>query len=63
MSPAVQDLIRSFEALAEPERDEALTVLLQWSGGADHPPLSDRDLTAAADVVFLELDRREESGA
>ncbi len=63
MSATVQQLLRSFEALPEPEKHELASEILRWSIQADHPALTDDELVRTADTVFVALDEREERGA
>ena len=49
-----------YEALPEVERQELLAALLRRAAFEPHDLPSDDDLVAAADHVFLELDRREQ---
>lgn len=59
MSPAVQHLIETFDHLPETDKRSAASEILRRSAGLDLPPLADRDFVAAAEMVFLELDREE----
>jgi hypothetical protein len=61
VTTAVQDLLRSFDALSEGERHEAAVELLRRIV----PPadLPDEALAAAADEIFRELDAREAADA
>jgi hypothetical protein len=62
VTAAVHDLIRLFDALSDTEKEEALAELLRRGlpGAAD---LSERDLTAAADDLFRQLDAEEDRDA
>lgn len=61
MTQAAKKLLDEFEALPEPERAEILAELLRRTASAPHHLPTDNDLVAAADQLFLELDRRERS--
>ena len=60
MTQAAERLISEYEALPEVERQELLAALLRRAALEPHDLPSDDDLVAAADHVFLELDRREQ---
>jgi len=60
MSPAVQSLIQSFDHLPESDKRTAASEILRRSRDLELPALSDDDLVAAAETVFLALDRAEE---
>ena len=60
MIQAVKALFDQFEALPEPERQEVLANLFRRTMSEPHELPDDRDLTAAADRLFQELDRREQ---
>jgi hypothetical protein len=57
MTQPAQKIIQSFEALTDAEKREVLAILLRKSIASD--PMSDEELLAAADRVFLDLDLRE----
>jgi hypothetical protein len=59
MTQAVKDLVRRFDALPEREQQEALAELLRRAKSEPHDLPDDQDLTAAADRLFQDLDRRE----
>jgi hypothetical protein len=59
MTQAVRELVDRFEALPEPERQELLAELLRRAKSESHDLPDDHDLTAAADLLFQDLDRRE----
>lgn len=61
MTEAVKQLVDQFDALPAQERQEALAELLRRAGSEPHDLPDDDDLIAAADVVFQELDRREQA--
>ncbi|MCA9418267.1 MAG: hypothetical protein KC917_18480 [Candidatus Omnitrophica bacterium] len=55
----VQEFVTSFESLPTTERQEVLVELLRRVQTESHDLASDEDLTAVADTLFLELDKRE----
>jgi len=63
MSPAVQQILESFDHLPRQEKQELASEILRRSTSYNLPPLSDEDLVLNAEAVFLELDQREAAGA
>ncbi len=61
MTRAAKKLIDEFEALPNEDRAEVLAELLRRVALAPHDLPSDEDLTAAADRLFADLDRREDA--
>ena len=61
MTETARKLLDSFDALPEPERQEVAREILRRTALAEHASLEDAELVAAADEVFRELDRAEES--
>ena len=61
MTRAARKLIDEFEALPDEDRTEVSVELLRRAALAPHDLPSDDDLTAAADRLFADLDRREDS--
>jgi len=61
MTRAAKKLIDEFEALPDEDRTEVLVELLRRAALAPHDLPSEDDLTAAADRLFADLDRREDS--
>lgn len=59
MTEAARKLLDAFDALQEADRQEVLREILRRATLAPHQPLSDTELIAAADEVFLDLNRRE----
>ena len=57
-----KNLLKSFEALPEPEKHELASAILRWSQEAEYAPLTDEELVANATEVFLRLDREEDEG-
>ncbi len=61
MTPATKKLLEEFDALPERDRSELVAELARRVALAPHDLPQDDDLTAAADRLFRELDRREQS--
>jgi hypothetical protein len=61
MTQAAKKLLEEFESLQEADRAEVLAELLRRVAMAPHDLPDSNDLTAAADRLFSELDRREQS--
>jgi hypothetical protein len=61
VTQATKKLIAEFEALPEPDRSECIAELARRVALAPHEVPEDEDLVAAADRLFVELDRRESS--
>ena len=61
MTQASQKLLDAFDALPEQDRVELVAELLRRTAFAPHDLPQDNDLVAAADRLFLDLDRREQS--
>jgi hypothetical protein len=61
MTQAAKKVLEEFEALQDADRAEVLSELLRRVALAPHDLPNDHDLTAAADRLFLGLDRREQS--
>lgn len=61
MTQAAKKLLDEFDALPERDRAELLAELLRRAGSAPHDLPQDDDLLAAADHIFSDLDRREQS--
>jgi hypothetical protein len=59
MTRAAEQLLRTFETLAEEDQREVLVKLLRVPIEVDYSAPSDDDLRSAADQIFLEYDRRE----
>jgi hypothetical protein len=60
MTHAAQKLVEEFEALPDDARSEVVAELVRRVASLPHDLPSDTDLVAAADQLFLELDRREQ---
>jgi hypothetical protein len=61
MTQAAQKLLEQFDALQEGDRAEVLAELLRRVAVSPHDLPEPDDLVAAADQIFVELDRREQS--
>ncbi len=60
MTQATQKLLDEFDALPDEERAELAAELLRRTALASHDLPHDDDLVAAADLLFVELDRQEQ---
>ncbi len=60
MTTAVQNILSSYEALSEIEKQELAFEILRRSRAFDLPPLSDEELGSHAHELFLKLDKQEE---
>jgi hypothetical protein len=60
MTSAVRELISRFERLDEHDQVEAAREIIRRTAMAEIPPLTDEDLTALADELFIELEREEQ---
>ena len=60
MTQATKKLLDQFDALPEQDRAELVAELLRRAAFAPHDLPQDHDLVAAADRLFVELDRREQ---
>ena len=63
MTTATQHLLDSFDLLSAAEKQIVLCELLRRVRDFDLPPLSDEELMANAEALFLDLDRREATDA
>ena len=61
MTQAAKKLLEEFDALQGPDRTEVLAELLRRVALVPHDLPDPDDLTAAADRLFVELDRQEQS--
>ena len=59
MTATGKHIIQDFENLPDSEKREVLANILRISRGIEYPELSEEELVASADAVFLEYDRRE----
>jgi hypothetical protein len=62
MSRDAQAILAAFDQLPPAEREEVVSELLRRVAQSDHKSPSDDELVAAADEIFKDLDRRENSG-
>jgi hypothetical protein len=60
MTQAAKRILDQFDALRDVERAEVLAELLRRAKQGEHDLPTAEDLTAAADRVFSDLDRREQ---
>lgn len=60
MVAAARQFLDAFEALPQPARQEVLDEMLRRAALEHHGLPVDDELVAAADAVFLQLDRDEE---
>jgi hypothetical protein len=63
MSTATQHLLDSFDLLSVEEQQAVACEILRRLRNVDLPPLSDEELVANAEALFLELDHREATDA
>ena len=61
MTQATKKLLEEFDALPERDRSELVAELARRVAMSPHDAPQDEDLVAAADRLFVELDRREPS--
>jgi hypothetical protein len=59
MTQAVQYILNSFEQLTNVEKQEFVLEIIRRTATLDFPPVTDEELTFAAEVLFLEMDARE----
>lgn len=60
MVVAAQKVLEAFESLPQPARQEVLDEILRRAALEHHGLPTDGELVAAADGLFLQLDRDEE---
>jgi hypothetical protein len=60
MVVAAQKVLEAFEALPQSAKQEVLDEMLRRAALEHHPAPGDDELLAAADSLFLQLDREEE---
>ena len=58
MTQATKKLLEEFDALPERDRSELVAELARRVALSPHDALQEEDLVAAADHLFVELDRR-----
>ena len=59
MTTPGKHIVDDFASLPDPEKREVLADLLRISRDIEYPGVSDDELVAWADALFLEYDRRE----
>ncbi len=59
MSTNAQQLLATFDALPEVTKFEVAAEILRRTKDFEIPPLTDDELVANAEAIFLELDQRE----
>ena len=59
MTAAGKHIVDDFTSLPDSEKREVLANLLRISRSIDYPNVSDEELVASADALFVEYDRRE----
>lgn len=59
MTAAGKHIVEDFRELPDSEKREVLADLLQISRDLEYPQVSDEELVASAEQIFLEYDRRE----
>jgi hypothetical protein len=63
MSTATQHLLDAFDLLSAAEKQMVIGEILRRVQDLDLPPLSDEELVANVEALFLELDHREATDA
>lgn len=63
MTTQVGHILHSFDLLSDSDKRELAAEIVRRSLEFDLPPLSDENLTLAADDVFVALDREEAKDA
>jgi hypothetical protein len=63
MTTEAQNLLQSFDLLQEADKREVAAEIIRRSIAIDMPPLSDEQLAAIADELFLEMDKEESKDA
>ncbi len=59
MTSIGKHIVKDFANLPDSEKREVLANLLRISREIEYPEVSDDELTATADALFVEYDRRE----
>jgi hypothetical protein len=62
MTAAAEHIVEDFEALPDLERRQVLAKILQIASQMDYGPITDEELLASADKIFVTFDREEEAG-
>jgi hypothetical protein len=63
MTTEVENILRSFESLPEPDKRELASEIIRRSLSLDTVALSDEQFVSIAEDVFLELHRSEHNDA
>ena len=63
MTSDVQNILHTFDALPHADKRVLASAILRRSASLDQQPLSDDQLTEAADELFQELDSQEDDDA
>lgn len=58
MNSQAQTILASFDMLSEKARYEVAIEILRRTKNMNFPPLTDDDLVANAEIVFLEVDQK-----
>ncbi len=59
MTSIGKHIVEDFANLPDPEKREVLANLLRISREIEYPEVSDEELVASADALFVDYDRRE----
>ena len=59
MTSDIQNILHTFDALPDADKRSLASEILRRSASLDQQPLTDKQLTEAADELFQELDRQE----
>jgi hypothetical protein len=59
MTSSAKAILDSFDELPDTEKRDVVRAILQRALRLDSPPLTDEELVAQAEDIFLELDKRE----
>lgn len=63
MSSSAQDILNFFDVLPESEQRLVVSEIMRRTSHWDSAPLTDDEMTLAAEALFLSLDERERSDA
>ena len=61
MTAETKHVIEDFEALPDEAKREVLAEIIRISRDLEYPGVSEGELVSAADELFVQYDRREES--
>jgi hypothetical protein len=59
MNPAAEQILSTFDQLPPVDQRQVAAEILRRVTDMEHSPVSDEDLTFAAEQLFLDLDRAE----